>query len=197
MGVSIHYKFTFDYAYYLCRWTTTSERCGEQSERKRTRSAAFDWGVADAIRLGSCRCDWRYWRTLSTLQKRAESRDGTRRLRRLPAPGSPDEAPCRRTLDSCGVRRERDRRARRRPCALDTPAWRMRAERRLRITPTARIPPARPERASNPGAERPRPPRGGAVARGCSGPPCGGRVAPGLRRPAFRVHRGLGACAAE
>ena len=30
-------------------YITTSERCGEQSERKRTRSAAFNWRVADAI----------------------------------------------------------------------------------------------------------------------------------------------------
>ena len=46
-----------------------------------------------------------------------------------PASASPDETPGRRRPDSCCVRRDRDRRARRRPCALDTPAERMRAER--------------------------------------------------------------------
>ena len=41
----------------------------------------------------------------------------------------------------------------RRPCALDTPAERMRAERRVRITPTSRLSPARSVRASGPGTE--------------------------------------------
>ena len=72
-------------------------------------------------------------------------------------------------------------------------AGRLRAERRLGITPAVRIPPARCGRASGPGTERRRRLRGEAVARGCPGPPWGGRVPRGRRRPVCRVHRGSGA----
>ena len=157
-----------------------SERCGEPSERKGGGLWYWNWGVTDAIDdMGEfCR-------------RHEQAPGGVRGEARRPDPAGPHGR------RSCGATPSprsgadliRRRIRRRRPCALDTPAGRRRAGRRLRIAPIVRIPPARSVRASGPGTEPPRRPPGGAGACGCFGPPCGGRGPRGRRRPVLRGTR--------
>ena len=158
-----------------------SERCGESHPKGRAAVCGI-WNLGDTDAIDdmgeSCR-------------RHEQAPGGVRGEARRPGPAGPHGRRSRGATPSprSGADLIRRRIRRRPPCALDTPAGRRRAGRRLRIAPIVRIPPARSVRASGPGTEPPRRPPGGAGACGCFGPPCGGRGPRGRRHPVLRGAR--------